>query len=144
MAAVRGKNTRPELLIRKGLHKLGFRYRLHSNSLPGKPDLFLPRYRAAIFVHGCFWHRHNCHLFKLPSTRTEFWAEKLKGNTKRDETVKSQLREGGWRVLTIWECALRGRTRLETSDLLERTAGWITGVEAQAEIRGQHEQTDNF
>jgi len=138
MAAVSGKNTKPELLIRKGLHRRGFRYRLHDRKLPGKPDMVFPKYNAVIFVNGCFWHRHDCHLFKWPSTRIEFWESKINGNKARDiETVK-QLKSMGWRVLTVWECSLKGKTRLPPDDLLSIVSNWIVEGADEREVRGRH------
>ena len=108
MAGIRGRNTRPELVIRKALHARGFRYRLHVAGLPGKPDIVLPRFRAVIFVHGCFWHGHDCPLFRLPATRSEFWEAKISRNRERDREVLGALKTTGWRCLTVWECAIRG------------------------------------
>lgn len=136
MSGIKGENTKPELLIRRGLHARGFRFRIHPKNITGKPDLVLPRYHAAIFVNGCFWHWHDCHLFKLPRTRPEFWKEKLNSNRKRDDRVRSSLLDEGWRVLTIWECALKGRSRLDAVDVVERAASWIRGETLQSEIRG--------
>jgi DNA mismatch endonuclease (patch repair protein) len=136
MSGIRGKNTKPEILVRKGLHARGFRFRLHSPKVPGKPDLVLPRYRAAIFVHGCFWHGHDCHLFKMPSTRTEFWQAKIARNRERDVEVRSSLLEAGWRRLVIWECALKGKFRLDLFEVLDRASAWITGKAAEGEIAG--------
>ncbi|CAG0903564.1 unnamed protein product [Cyprideis torosa] len=110
MAAIRGKDTKPELVIRKGLHKAGFRYRLHDKKLPGKPDLVFPRYQAVLFINGCFWHLHDCHLFKWPKTRSEFWSDKIKKNVARDQVNIAQLKASGWRVGIIWECSLKGKT----------------------------------
>jgi len=136
MAAVSGKNTKPELMIRKALHRLGFRYRLHDRKLPGKPDLVLPKYKAVIFVNGCFWHRHDCHLFKWPSTRKEFWREKIEGNKTRDIEAVKQLRSAGWRVLTVWECALKGKGRLPEDILISKVSSWIMGGSNESEIHG--------
>ena len=136
MSGIRGKNTRPEMLIRKGLHARGLRFRLHSSKVPGKPDLVLPRYRAAVFVHGCFWHGHDCHLFRLPATRPEFWKAKLERNRARDREVRATLREAGWRVLVVWECALKGKYRLDLDDLLDRAMAWIIGGAQEGEIEG--------
>ena len=102
MSGIHGKNTKPEMLIRKGLHALGFRYRLHSLKLPGKPDIILPKYRAIILINGCFWHAHNCHLFKWPSTRKEFWEAKILSNKKRDLENLKQYSDAGWKTLVIW------------------------------------------
>lgn len=136
MSGIRGKDTRPELLIRRALHARGFRYRLHAGSLPGKPDLVLRRYRATIFVNGCFWHGHNCHLFKFPSTRKDFWEAKIKRNRARDLKVLSELREQGWRQLVIWECALKGRTRLEFDEVIAGIDEWLRGNKPTGAIEG--------
>ena len=136
MSGIRGRDTKPELLLRKGLHAMGFRYKLHDKSLPGKPDLVFPRYRAVIFVNGCFWHGHDCHLFKWPKSRKDFWREKIKSNIDRDRLVTSQLKEQGWRVLRVWECALKGRTRIGLDEVLEDSALWLIGQEQEKDIRG--------
>ena len=115
---------------------MGFRYKLHDKSLPGKPDLVFPRYRAVIFVNGCFWHGHDCHLFKWPKSRKDFWREKIKSNIDRDRLVTSQLKEQGWRVLRVWECALKGRTRIGLDEVLEDSALWLIGQEQEKDIRG--------
>lgn len=109
MSRIKGKDTRIELDVRHGLHALGFRYRLGGAGLPGRPDIVLPRYRAVVMVHGCFWHRHDCHLFRLPKTRTEFWDKKIGANRERDVRNAGHLKELGWRVEVIWECELRGK-----------------------------------
>jgi len=111
MSGIRGRDTKPEMLIRSALHARGLRYRLHDRSLPGRPDLVFARFRTAVFVHGCFWHFHGCALSKLPTTRQEFWQEKLVRNTARDQAAIAALRAANWRVLIIWECALRGPRR---------------------------------
>lgn len=136
MSGIRGKDTKPELAIRKALHARGYRYRLHSHNVPGKPDLFLRRYRAAIFVHGCFWHGHDCHLFKLPSTRTEIWEKKIGRNRTRDVEVKVALREQGWRCFVVWECALKGKTRLDFDALMNRLCAWIESDAETGSIAG--------
>lgn len=108
MAGIRGKDTKPELMIRRHLHRQGLRYRLFARDLPGRPDIVLPRWKAVVFAHGCFWHRHeNCSFFRLPKTRPEFWADKIQRNVERDTAAIEQLRDAGWRVAVIWECALR-------------------------------------
>ena len=107
MAGIRGGNTKPELAIRSALHRRGFRFRIHCSDLPGKPDLVFLKYRAVILIHGCFWHGHQCHLFRWPKTREEFWREKIISNMERDQRQFSVLRKDGWRVATIWECALK-------------------------------------
>jgi DNA mismatch endonuclease, patch repair protein len=125
MRAIRGKNTRPEILVRKMLHAAGFRFRLHSNKLPGKPDVVLPRYRAVVFIHGCFWHQHNCPAFKMPKTRQSFWQEKIEGNASRDIASQQKIIELGWRVAVIWECTLRGRNKLSSEEIIHRLSDWI-------------------
>ncbi|WP_273861194.1 very short patch repair endonuclease [Pseudomonas sp. LA5] len=108
MATIRGKDTKPEMLVRRFLHAHGFRFRLHRADLPGKPDIVLPRLRSCIFVHGCFWHRHpGCRYAVLPKTRAEFWADKLEGNVERDRQAIEALRNAGWIVFIVWECELR-------------------------------------
>lgn len=135
MSRVRAKDTRPEMIVRRLLHSLGFRFRLHRRDLPGRPDIVLPRYRAAIFVHGCFWHGHDCSLFRMPTTRTEFWAAKIAANRRRDGDAVSGLRDAGWRSLLIWECALRGRGRLPAGTLTHRITAFIVGNATFGAIR---------
>lgn len=114
MALVRGSDTKPEITVRKMLFSMGYRYRLHDKMLPGKPDIVLPSRRKIIFVHGCFWHRHdNCALARMPKSRQAFWKAKLEGNRLRDGRVKAALRRQGWSVATVWECQLNNVTRLE-------------------------------
>lgn len=114
MSRVRGKNTRPELIVRKLVFAAGYRYRLHVRSLPGSPDLVFPGRKKVVFVHGCFWHRHeNCKLARMPKSRVEFWGEKLNGNKLRDERARQALAELGWEVLTVWECELGDLAELE-------------------------------
>jgi DNA mismatch endonuclease (patch repair protein) len=137
MAGIRGKDTLPERLIRSGLHRMGFRFRLHPGNVPGRPDIVLPRYRAAIFVHGCFWHGHNCPLFKVPGDNREFWVRKIEGNRSRDAEVADLLRKAGWRQLTIWECAMKGAGKLDPDKLLQRCARWILGAKRTSTIRGR-------
>ncbi len=136
MQAIRGKDTKPELTIRSGLHALGYRFRLHKRSLPGSPDLVFPGRRATIFVHGCFWHQHECHLFKWPKTRRQFWHQKITHNAINDAKHISALREDGWRVLVIWECALKGKGRLPAGEPVVRAANWLESKRQFEEIQG--------
>jgi DNA mismatch endonuclease (patch repair protein) len=107
MANVKSRNTKPEIVLRRALFSRGLRYRLHVKRLPGTPDLVFPKYRAVVFVHGCFWHGHDCRLFVVPATNREFWVQKIDGNRSRDEQAIRALRGMGWRVMTVWECAVR-------------------------------------
>lgn len=136
MSGIKGKDTNPELLIRKGLFARGFRYLLHDKRLPGKPDLVLPKYNAVIFVHGCFWHAHDCVLFKWPKTRKAFWREKISGNKARDERNTTELLSGGWRVMQIWECSIKGKKRKNIDRILDRVEKWLVGKRRRGEING--------
>lgn len=108
MSQIRNRNTKPELKLRSMLHRAGYRFRIHNDKLPGKPDIVLPKYKTAIFVHGCFWHRHEgCRYCTTPKTRKEFWENKLSGNVVRDRLKQAQLEEAGWRVIVVWECELK-------------------------------------
>jgi DNA mismatch endonuclease (patch repair protein) len=135
MAGIKGRNTKPELLVRSLLHKRGFRYRLHVKDLPGKPDIVLPRYRSVIFVHGCFWHGHQgCHLFKLPATRTEFWQEKILRNQTNDHRAVELLLASNWRVCIVWECSIRGAKK-DPEKVVNTIIDWLSGTEHCLEIR---------
>ena len=136
MAGIRGKDTRPEWDIRSGLHRRGLRYRLHDRALPGKPDMVFHNHRAVIFVNGCFWHGHDCPLFKWPSTRPGFWREKINKNRMRDRHVRQELDLLGWRQARVWECALKGKQRRDLEAVLDELAEWITGGKADLTIRG--------
>ena len=122
MSSVRAKNTKLELEVRRRLFAMGFRYRLHKKNLPGTPDMVFPKYRAVLFVHGCFWHYHGCHLSTLPNTRRSWWKKKLEGNSKRDSAVVSELKNLGWRILVIWECSFR-KPKTDRAEALDRIAG---------------------
>lgn len=134
MSGIKGKNTKPELTIRRSLHAKGFRYRLHDSRLPGKPDLVLPKWNAVIFVHGCFWHKHDCHLFKWPSSRKDFWRNKINKNKERDEKAVAALENMGWRVCIVWECALKGKYRLPEQNTINTLSAWLQSDEANLEI----------
>jgi DNA mismatch endonuclease (patch repair protein) len=135
MSGIRGRDTKPEILIRSLLHRRGFRFRLHDRALPGKPDIVLPRYHAVIFVHGCFWHGHDCPLFKWPKTRPEFWRNKIGKNRENDALVKESLLGRGWRVGIVWECALRGAGK-NMDVVAERLSDWLRGNTPFMEERG--------
>lgn len=125
MSGIGGKNTKPEMLIRHGLHHIGFRYRLHVKDLPGKPDMVFPKYQAIILINGCFWHAHDCHLFKWSSTRKAFWRKKILDNKIRDERNIATYTELGWKVLVIWECAIKGKTRRPANEVVNTAANWL-------------------
>lgn len=132
MANITGRNTKPELFIRSELHKQGFRFRIHVKKVKGTPDLILKKYSALIFVHGCFWHGHDCRYFKLPETRKEFWKNKIEGNKNRDANIIAALKKDGWRICVVWECALRSKKR---SEHISQITKWITGNRKFREIR---------
>ncbi|WP_313222842.1 very short patch repair endonuclease [Pseudoxanthomonas mexicana] len=134
MASIRGRDTQPELVVRRFLHSLGFRYRLSPRHLPGKPDVVLPKHHAAVFVHGCFWHGHvGCRFATMPATRTEFWMSKIAANRARDHVKEAELRSKGWRVAVVWECALKS----DRDAALQRLVTFIrSGMEFE-EISGQ-------
>ena len=137
MSGIRGKDTKPELVIRKALFAKGFRYRLHDKRLPGKPDLVLPKYHAVIFIHGCCRHGHDCHLFKWPSTRPQFWKKKITRNRENDTRKYRELNDKGWYILTIWECAIKGRTRLPLEKVIEKTVRWLEYGQNNKTIKGK-------
>lgn len=136
MSGIRGRNTKPEILIRSLLHRRGFRFRLHAHDLPGKPDIVFPCYQAVIFVHGCFWHGHDCPLFKWPSTRPEFWKEKIKRNQANDHKATIALLARGWRVGIVWECAMRGTGKKNIEVIAENLANWLRSDVPFIEDRG--------
>ncbi len=113
MSSVKQRHTKPEITVRKLLHRLGYRFRLHSKKLPGTPDIVLPKYKSVIFVHGCFWHQHEgCRKARRPTSNVEFWNEKLDKNIKRDKRKESELKDLGWKVLTIWDCEIKDESSL--------------------------------
>jgi DNA mismatch endonuclease (patch repair protein) len=134
MSGIKGKNTKLEVSIRKALHARGFRYRIHVNNLPGRPDLVLPKYSAVVFVHGCFWHGHSCRYFKIPQTRPDFWREKIRKNHLRDKTQESSLLAGGWRVLVVWECAVRSRSKEKFALVIDLIAEWLINGNENSQI----------
>lgn len=136
MANVPRRDTRPEIAVRKALHAMGLRYRLHVRGLPGSPDIVFPRHRAVVFVHGCYWHAHGCRYSSVPATRREFWETKFADNRRRDARAVNALRLDGWRVLVVWECSMRSKG----SDSVARTAvlarDWLVGRAPLAAIDG--------
>jgi len=119
MSAIKSKNTKPEIAVRKLLHSMGYRFRLHRKDLPGSPDIVLPKYKTVIFVHGCFWHRHeNCKYASTPKTRKEFWENKFKLNLRRDSEVQEKIKSIGWQSVVIWECEINNKFVLK--DILKK------------------------
>jgi DNA mismatch endonuclease (patch repair protein) len=135
MQAIRHRNTKPEILVRQLLHARGFRFRLNVTKLPGTPDIVLPKYRAVIFVNGCFWHGHDCYLFRLPKIRQDFWETKINANCARDVRARTALLESGWRVLTIWECGVKGRLKIPPDQLSEKITQWLLGNSTEESFR---------
>lgn len=134
MSGIRSGNTQPEKLIRSALHKRGFRFARSSLGLVGKPDIVLPRWKVLVFVHGCFWHMHGCALSGMPDNNRDFWERKLTANKVRDERTNQRLADSGWKILTIWECAMRGRkARDQLDEVMDEVALWIRG-----QSDGQH------
>jgi DNA mismatch endonuclease (patch repair protein) len=126
MSGIRSKNTRPEMYLRKRLHALGFRFRLHAGDIPGKPDMAFPKHNALIEVYGCFWHGHGCRYCMPPTTNAGFWQNKLIGNQLRDRKTLSKQLEGGWRCLVVWECAIRMSQRTpDTLDVVALSSEWL-------------------
>ncbi|QBH97267.1 DNA mismatch endonuclease Vsr [Limnobaculum zhutongyuii] len=134
MRAIRTSDTAIEKKLAIALDQLGIMYRTQVKELSGKPDFVIDDYKAIIFVHGCFWHHHDCHLFKLPSTRTEFWLKKISDNVNRDHDVVSILSQDTWRILVVWECSLRGKLKLSDESLSERLEEWLCSSSGNAEI----------
>lgn len=133
MSGIRGKDTKPEMLLRRALHRRGFRYRLHDNRLPGRPDLVFPGRKAVVLVHGCFWHAHEgCPYFKVPGTRRDFWLAKFRANEERDRRDLDRLLGLGWRVATVWECA----TRVDYLETVDRVAEFLNSDDDQVELEG--------
>lgn len=136
MAGIRSKHTRPERVVRSGLHRLGFRFRLHVRELPGNPDIVLPKYHAAIFVSGCFWHGHDCNLFRWPGTRKGFWRNKIESNRLRDARNLQSCAAKGWRVLVVRECAMKGAAARPADGIIAEIARWLRSESAWGEIAG--------
>jgi DNA mismatch endonuclease, patch repair protein len=141
MSRIRGRDTKPELTLRSGLHARGLRFRLHRKNLPGCPDLVFPCFHAVVFVHGCFWHGHDCPMFKMPATRAEFWATKIGGNRARDGRARLGLARAGWRTLVVWECALSGPCRRSVDSVLDEVMAWLNTEEPGGVIQGSWSPT---
>ena len=135
MSGIRSKNTRPEILIRSLLHRNGFRFRIHDNKLAGRPDIVLKKYNAIIFVHGCFWHGHNCRLFKWPKTRPEFWKTKILGNRENDKKALLANQEKGLRICIVWECAIKGKDK-DLPGVIHKISTWLVGESQFLEVVG--------
>ena len=134
MSSVRQKNTGAEITLRSALHATGLRYRLHDRTLPGSPDLVFPKYRVVIFVHGCYWHSHGCYKSTIPKSRRRFWQNKLKANRERDQRSIRLLREQGWRVLTVWECILKGKAAEPAGSIANAVKAWLESDESLGEL----------
>jgi len=139
MASVGQKNTGAEWVLRRALHRIGLRYRLHDRSLPGSPDLVFSRKRAVVFVHGCFWHFHGCYRSTVPKSQCEFWSEKFRANRSRDERNRISLLASGWRVVTVWECALRGKAAKAPAVIADSVKTFLDSSEEVVEIGGSHD-----
>lgn len=138
MSQIRAKDTKPEMLVRKYLHSKGFRYRLHVKDLPGKPDIYLRKYNAVIEINGCFWHGHDCHLFQIPKTNTEFWKNKINENRKNDLNNRKKILKGGIRFCMIWECAIKGKSSLDFDILVGSLIKWLNSKIEFKEIEGNY------
>lgn len=136
MGSVGQKNTGPEMLLRSALHKRGLRYRLHNRKLPGSPDLVFPKYDTALFVHGCYWHRHGCYRSTTPKSRLDYWLPKFEANMARDKRDIELLGDLAWRVLIVWECALVGKISRSSPEVAEEVHDWLFGDEVRGDIEG--------
>jgi DNA mismatch endonuclease, patch repair protein len=134
MSKIKSKNTKPELILRKAIHAKGLRYKLHDKSLPGRPDIVFPKFKAIIEIKGCFWHGHDCDYFKWPKTHSEFWKKKISSNIERDKKTLLRLQDLGWRTLTIWECTLKGKNKLPLPELTEYVESWLAEYHASTEL----------
>lgn len=134
MSSVKSKDTQIELIVRKALFAKGFRYKINDKTLPGKPDIALPKYKAVIFINGCFWHGHNCKRGKLPETNTDFWSQKINSNIVRDKQNIKQLKNLGWRVAVVWECSLRGKTSMGLQTVAGKLESWLKNTSNYIEI----------
>lgn len=136
MAAIKGRDTKPEMIIRRGLHARGFRFRLYDRKIPGKPDIVLRRFSALVDIRSCFFHGHDCALFNMPKTRTDFWSEKISANRSRDLRTLEAQQKLGWRVAVVWECSMRGNDKLGEDLVLDKLSAWLRTDEKSLEIGG--------
>ena len=141
MSGIKSRDTKPEIRVRSGLHRCGFRFRCNVAGLPGKPDMVFSKYKAVIQIHGCLWHQHDCHLFKWPCadnpTKAKFWRDKITANKNRDSKQFTLLRDTGWRIGIVWECALKGRASIEFAELIDELSDWLTSSVPSIEITGR-------
>jgi len=137
MSAIKAKNTKPELIIRKALHSRGYRFRIHSNNFPGHPDIVLPKYKSIILVNGCFWHKHDCHIFNPKRKLSSAWASKIDGNVARDKRNINAYINAGWKVFIVWECSIQGKTKQPLDVVINVIINWLEGDEpGVSEISG--------
>ena len=137
MAAIKGKNTKPEIKIADALRKRKIKFKTHLKDLPGNPDFVLKDFGAVIFVQGCFWHEHHCHMFKWPLSRTEFWKEKIHKNFLRDKRNERLLKQEGWWILKIWECTLNGKKKMDFDVLMDKVENWVRYEKCNKSISGK-------
>lgn len=137
MSRVRSTDTKPEMAVRRALHARGYRYSLHSRSLPGRPDIVLTRHQAVVMVHGCFWHGHDCRLYRLPQSRQEYWSAKVERNKARDSDVQKKLKDMGWRCFVVWECAVRRPGGREVEEIAGRFEKWLNGHRQFGQVKGR-------
>lgn len=142
MRAIKNKDTKPEILLRRALHRRGFRYRKNKRGLPGTPDIVFKKYSAVVQVHGCYWHAHDCHLFKIPSedTDVEFWENKFIENKKRDASKRQDLENLGWRVCEVWQCSIEGRSKLGLGVVADLVALWLKSDNGSIQISGNSDE----
>lgn len=144
MSGIRSKNTKPEILIRKKLHSKGYRYRIHVKKLPGNPDIVMPKWNLAIFVHGCFWHLHDCENFKWPKTNSQYWRDKIQKNFDRDQNAIESLLKMGWRVLVVWECSFKKKKKFFMEPVLEVVEEFISSKDEYLEIPDKNSITSQL
>lgn len=142
MSGIKGKDTKPEIIIRKELHARGYRYKLHDKKLVGRPDLVLPKYMAVIFINGCFWHGHDCHLFKWPKSRQDFWHKKISSNQKRDLETRLAFSHTDWRQLIVWECAIKGKHKIPLKILVDEIEDWLSSKSDVQEITNMTDRSN--